>query len=121
MKRYSIFLLLAILSFPVFAATDTVVTNVVSGSGDVQAISAPGTGRFYRLIFVTVTNTSDVNRAEVTLRNGTSVAGEKLLSKITLNAGESTRIPLGSTGPRITLGLFVDRNSGTTELTIHTQ
>lgn len=105
---------------PIFAA-DTQVYNSDNNTVDVQALPVSASGRYYRLIKVYVTNYSESNRAEVILRHGTNSSAPRFMTKITLAAGESTERDVGQMGPRITSGLYIDRVSGTTELTIYYQ
>lgn len=116
MKR--IVWILALLFIPCVVFSDVRTKNIDSTAIDVQALTDPGGSRYYRLNYVSVTNSSDVARAEVILRDGNDATDPRLLSTITLNPGESTeRIP-GILGPRMNDGLYVDVVLGEVELTI---
>lgn len=107
---------LLLLAVPVAAAGPNITATVVtSGSGDTQGVAA-ATG--LRLVGFSITEDAGAV-ARLRLRNGTSTAGTELFD-VQLAAGESAREWFGTTGPKCASGLFVDRVSGTTRLTLYT-
>lgn len=122
MKKFLCLCLLILVSVVSVSGSDSTVTCKSASTSDEQGVAAPASGRYYKLVYVTVTNTSTTDNAEVTLRNGTSTSGAKIMSPITLLPHQSTQRNPGQDSPRITGGIFVDRsNTGPTEVCMNTQ
>ncbi len=117
MKRLILLLALVACVLPLQGASATA-TVVASGTADVQGLAAQT--RLTRLCGYSITEKAGA-AAEVIIRAGTSTAGTAL-ADVTLSAGESTREGLWcEDGPVVTSGIFVDRVSGTTTLTLYTR
>ncbi|HYE85973.1 MAG TPA: hypothetical protein VEA16_06440 [Vicinamibacterales bacterium] len=96
----------------------TQATAIASGTGDAQAITAvAGT---ILLGFSITENAGTPAAARVRLHLGTDNTGTELFD-VTLAASESVREWFGASGPDISTGLYMDRVSGTTRLTIYTR
>jgi len=94
------------------------VTEIVSGTGDVQGLSAQ-VG--LRLVGYSVRESAVVPiLATVALRDGTSDAGEAVVV-IGLLASTSQTVWLGDYGLPCNSGVFVDRISGTSHLSLWTK
>jgi len=89
---------------------------VVSGTGDVQGITAFAT---LRLVGFSITEDAVTpSDARVRLHHGTNNTGPELFD-ITLSPGESAREWFDLGGISVPSGVFVDRVSGTTRLTLY--
>lgn len=122
MKKLICFLVLSLISIASLSGVDSTVYCKTATASDEQGVAAPASGRYYKLVYVTVTNTSTTDNAEVWLRNGTSTSGTKIMSQITLLPHQSTQRNPGQDSPRITGGVFLDRsNTGTTEICMYIQ
>lgn len=92
-------------------------TPVSAGTADVQGIAAVAN---LRLMGFSVTEDAGTPAAaEVVLRHGTS-ATDPIIARIKLAPDESTSdAPFGTQGIAVASGVFVDRVSGTTELSLY--
>lgn len=91
-------------------------TAVVAGAGDVQAVPAEA---HLRLLGFSCEETAS-GSAKFRLRNGTSDT-DPILFTIGLNAGETTREWFGPGGIKADGGIFIERVSGSTALTVFTR
>lgn len=100
------------------AATTTAATTtpVASGTGDAQIL--PATANLRLLGFTSKEDTGSAS-AEFVLRHGTS-ASDPPLAHVTLGSNESTRDWFGPGGMIASSGIYLDRISGTTEISIQT-
>ena len=97
------------------AATPTV---IASGTADVQGIAATNN---LRLVGYSITEDADpAAAAELSLRHGTLATDPEIFG-ITLTADQSVREGLWKEGIGVPNGVFVDRISGTTRLTLFTK
>lgn len=93
-------------------------TPVASGTADAQGIAAAAG---LRLIGFSVAETAATAAdAELVLRHGT-LATDPILCRITLSPDESARDWFGPDGIAVASGVFVDRVTGTSELTLFTK
>jgi hypothetical protein len=92
-------------------------TNAASGTADAQMIAATPSLRLVG--FTAKENAGSPALAEFILRNGTSTAGTPV-AHVKLGAGESVRDWFGPGGISVAAGVYLDRISGTTDVTIHT-
>lgn len=104
---------------PLLAQTRPVTVTVVdSGTADSAAVSSVSNGRNCLVGFSITEDAETPAVAELRILHGATSAGTELFV-VTLSAGESTRelnlpcIPVGN-------GIFIDRISGTTRLTLFT-
>ena len=97
------------------AATSTV---VASGTVDVQGIAATAN---LRLVGFSMTeDAATAAAAELSLRHGTLVTDPEIFG-ITLAANESMRDWFSPDGIAVANGIFIDRVSGTTKMTLFTK
>lgn len=116
-------------TFRAFTALDTLlqslltvlapatITPVVSGTGDAQVL--PATANLRLMGFTSKENAGSPAPAEFILRHGTGT-GDPPLVHVTLGSNESTRDWFGPGGMSVSSGIFLDRVSGTTELSLYT-
>lgn len=94
------------------------ITPVASGTADVQGIAAAANTR---LVGWSITeDAATAAAAEVILRHGTLVS-DPIIAQVNLAANESIRDWFGPDGIGVANGVFVDRVSGTTALTLFTK
>ena len=90
-------------------------TEVDSGTGDVQGIAAADN---LRLVGYSITEDAGTPAAaELSLRHGTLATDPEIFG-ITLTADQSVREGLWKDGIGVPNGVFIDRVSGTTKLTL---
>lgn len=90
-------------------------TSLVSGISSVQGLDAASNRR---LLGFSITETASTPAtAQVILHHGTSNAGS-IISWVKLSANESTRDWYGDAGIGVANGLYVNRISGTTQVTL---
>lgn len=95
--------------------TPTRCDAIASGTADVQGLSArPG---LILMGFSVTEDAATAAAAEVIIRHGTSTSGEELYG-VTLSADQSTREWCAPNGIQAHNGIFIDRVSGTTKLTL---
>lgn len=111
-------LALLLIAIPAMAAGPSITATVVtSGTADAQGVAAATN---LRLVGYSITeNAGSPAVARLVLRNGTTTGGAEMFD-VQIAASSSTVQWFGVTGPRCPLGIFVDRVSGTTKLTLYT-
>lgn len=92
-------------------------TNAASGTADVQML--PATTSLRLMGYSSKENAGSPVNAEFILRNGTSTA-DTPLAHVKLGPNESVRDWFGPGGLIASGGIYLDRISGTTDITIHT-
>jgi hypothetical protein len=112
--------ILSVLIFTQQAASATsflgsTATEVSSGTGDVQVLAADNHNRLTG--FSCRENAGTPAAAEFIIRNGTSTSAPAV-AFVRLNASESVREYFGE-GIQCPKGIFIDRISGTTHLTVY--
>ena len=93
-------------------------TAVASGTSDVAAVAAAVDLRL--LGFSVKEDAGSSAAAEFIIRNGTSTAGAAVVY-VKLSANESCRDFFGEQGIACPLGIFVDRISGTTAISVYSK
>jgi hypothetical protein len=91
-------------------------TEVASGAGDAAAIVAtPG----LRLLGFTITDSGGVDIAKAAIRNGTTAA-DPVIARGSADIDESRDYIIPGGGVPCAAGVFVDRNGGTSTITLYT-
>lgn len=116
-------LLLAIAAAAQQQMTSIRVSEVAAGTSDVQAVAArpkdsQGRGG-QQLVCISVTETGDADDATVAVHIGTSSAGPRAMSDITVLPHESTlRCFEQDRGPDVSAGVFLNRTGPGTALVV---
>ncbi len=87
-----------------------------AGTGSTQLIDRGTT-----LLGIEAAETTTSARAELVLRDGSDASAERRGARIHLIAGESTGVWYAPQGVTFTKGVFLERLSGTSEVTIYVQ